>query len=179
MILPRVPAPFVIVVMAVILVGGAFIGFQMLTATAEIEEQATCENQIVAAGDPVTANLVSVDVYNGSQRAGLANRVSINLQRRGFLPGQIGNSEIEVESDGVTIVAAEPDDARVRLVAAQFGDVDIIEPAGSAPAENIVVVVGNETNEDLAKGAAKEVETKADLTVCIPTAPEVATSSQE
>ena len=178
--LPRVHAAPVFLVCAIVLIGGSFLGFRLVTAEADIEQSApTCENTTVAAGEPVKPPLVTVDVYNASQRAGLANRVSINLQRRGFLPGQIGNSEIEVESDGVTIVTSTPDDPRVKLVAAQFGDVEFLEPAGSTPAENVVVVVGNDTNEDLAEGAAQEVDADEELTVCLPIAPEIATDSTD
>lgn len=178
MSLPRVHAAPVILVCAAVLFGGAFLGFRLVTAEADIEQTApTCESTTIAAGDPVQPQHVTVDVYNGSQRAGLANRVSINLQRRGFLPGQIGNSEIEVESNGVTIVTSTPEDPRVKLVAAQFGNVEFLEPAGSTPAENVVVVVGNDTNEDLDDDAAEQVAAEEDLTVCLPIAPEIAEGS--
>ncbi len=177
MSLPRIHAAPVILVCAAVLIGGSFLGFRLVTAEADIEEAPTCESTTVAAGDPVKPPIVSVDVFNASQRAGLANRVSINLQRRGFLPGQVGNSDIEVEAEGVTIVTDDPEDARVKLVAAQFGKVEYLEPADSAPTENIVVVVGNDTNEDLAEGAAEEVEADTDVTVCLPIAPELAEGS--
>jgi len=69
---------------------GLFVGFKLLTASADTFEAApTCENRTVAEGEKLTSNLVTVNVYNASQRSGLANRVSINLQRRGFQAGTV------------------------------------------------------------------------------------------
>ena len=39
----------------------------------------------IAEGEVLSSNLLMVHVYNASKRAGLANRVKINLERRGFL----------------------------------------------------------------------------------------------
>ncbi len=159
-----------------LLVIGTLVGLRLLTASADIEVLETCEERTVEPGEAVTPALVPVDVFNASQRAGLANRVSINLQRRGFLPGQVGNSPMEVESDGVTIVTETPEDPRVRLLAAQFGDVEFVPPAGSDSSENIVVIVGNDTNQDLVDDATSEVEAEEPVSVCLPVAPEVESS---
>ena len=75
-----------IFVSIIVFVVGMFVGFKLLTASADTFDAApTCENRTVAEGEKLTSNLVTVNVYNASQRAGLANRVGINLQRRGFL----------------------------------------------------------------------------------------------
>lgn len=169
--------PLTVLGAVAVLVVGALVGFRLLTASAEIEIVDACEERNVAVGEPVTPALVPVDVFNASQRAGLANRVSINLQRRGFLPGQVGNSPMEVESDGVTIVTDTPEDPRVRLLAAQFGDVEFVPPAGSDSSENIVVIVGNDTNQDLVDDATTEVEADVPVSVCLPVAPEVEVES--
>lgn len=165
--------PLTVLGAVAVLVVGALVGLRLLTASADIEIVETCEERSVEVGEPVTPALVPVDVFNGSQRAGLANRVSINLQRRGFLPGQVGNSPMEVEFDGATIVTETPEDPRVRLLAAQFGEVEFVPPAGSDTGENIVVIVGNDTNQDLVDDAASEVEADVPVSVCLPVAPEV------
>lgn len=174
----------VLLAMTGTLVAGTLIGFQLLTASAELEPVEQCERQTIAKGEPVTPSIVTVDVFNASRRAGLANRVSINLQRRGFVPGQVGNSETEPTSDGVTIVTNTPKDARVRLVASQFGKVQFIKPetdpeddAETRPADDtVVVLVGNATNEDLARRPAESVKSDREFSICIPT-PEDADSA--
>lgn len=168
--------PLTVLGAVAVLVVGTIVGLRLLTASAEIEVLDACEDRTVQVGEPVSPAFVPVDVFNASQRAGLANRVSINLQRRGFLPGQVGNSPMEVESEGVTIVTDTPEDPRVRLLAAQFGDVEFVPPAGSDASENIVVIVGNDTNQNLVDGAPTEVEADVPVTVCLPVAPEVETS---
>lgn len=168
--------PLTVLGAVAVLVVGTIVGLRLLTASAEIEVLDACKDRTVQVGEPVSPAFVPVDVFNASQRAGLANRVSINLQRRGFLPGQVGNSPMEVESEGVTIVTDTPEDPRVRLLAAQFGDVEFVPPAGSDASENIVVIVGNDTNQNLVDGAPTEVEADVPVTVCLPVAPEVETS---
>ncbi|MGJ9412852.1 LytR C-terminal domain-containing protein [Aeromicrobium sp. CF4.19] len=168
----KVPTAAVLVVCVVMLVGGALVGFRLLTASADIEAAPTCEDRVFAEGEALTPAFVTVDVYNASRRAGLANRVSINLQRRGFLPGEIGNSDIEVESSGVTIVTDDPEDARVRLVASQFGTVDYVEPTTPSDGD-IIVVTGDDTNQDLADDGADEVTAESEISMCVPIITEV------
>ena len=60
-----------VVVAIVLFVVGLFVGFKLLTASADtFDEAPTCENRTVAEGDKLTSNLVTVNVYNASQRCG-------------------------------------------------------------------------------------------------------------
>jgi hypothetical protein len=154
---------------AVVLFGaGLFVGFKLLTANADtFDEAPTCEDRTVAQGEKLTSNLVTVNVYNASQRAGLANRVGINLQRRGFLAGTVANSTSEVKPGGVAILTDDRDDPRVKLVAEQFDDVEFAEPDISVP-EGVTVIVGDDYQE-LVKDAPREIESDRAISVCVPT----------
>jgi hypothetical protein len=159
------PGPTILVAV-VVFVAGLLVGLKLLTASADtFEEAPTCENRTIAAGDKLTSNLVTVNVFNASQRAGLANRVSINLQRRGFLGGTVGNSTSEVKPDGVAVLTDDRDDPRVKLVAAQFEDVEYAEPDIRA-ADGVTVVIGD-GYKDLVD-AEREVESDREITVCVP-----------
>jgi hypothetical protein len=156
-----------VVVAIVLFVVGLFFGFKLLTANADtFDEAATCENRSVAKGDKLTSNLVTVNVYNASQRSGLANRVGINLQRRGFLTGSVANSTSEVKPDAVAILTDDRDDPRVKLVAQQFEDVEYSEPDIKI-ADGVTVIVGDDYKE-LVK-APREIESDRAITVCVPT----------
>lgn len=152
----------------VLFLGGSFIGFKLLTASADtFEEAPTCENRTVAEGEQLTSNLITVNVYNASQRAGLANRVSINLQRRGFQAGTVANSASEIEPDAVAVLSDDQEDPRVRLVAEQFDDVEFSEPDIDVT-EGVTVIVGDDY-EELVEDAAQEIESDRAITVCVPT----------
>ena len=157
------------VFVSVVLFGlGLIVGFKLLTASADpFDEAPECENRTVAEGEKLTSNLVTVNVYNASQRAGLANRVGINLQRRGFLAGTVANSTSEVKPGGVAILTDDRDDPRVKLVAEQFGDVEFAEPDINAP-EGVSVIVGDDYKE-LVDDAPQEIESDRSITVCVPT----------
>lgn len=164
--------PLVLLAAAVVLLGGLFVGFRLLTAEADTgPAEPTCESRTVAADEEVTSNLVKVNVYNASQVAGLANRVSINLQRRGFLAGQIGNYAGDLEVKAVTVLTDDPDDPRVRLVRAQFEDVEIADPDPTLPSDAISVIVGDDY-EELGKDV-RSTENDREFTVCLPIVPEV------
>ena len=152
----------------VILVVGVFVGIKLLTASADTFDAApTCEDRTIDKGGKLTSNLVTVNVYNASQRAGLANRVAINLQRRGFLSGTVANSASEVKPGTAAILTSDRDDPRVKLVAEQFDGVEFAEPDVNVP-DGVTVIVGDDY-QDLAKGAPRELESDRPVTVCVPT----------
>jgi hypothetical protein len=156
-----------VVVSIILFVVGLFVGFKLLTASADTFDAApTCENRTVAEGEKLTSNLVTVNVYNASQRAGLANRVGINLQRRGFLAGTVANSTSEVKPDAVAILTDDREDPRVKLVAQQFDDVEFSEPDIKI-ADGVTVIVGDAFKELVE--APRDIETDRAITVCVPT----------
>ncbi len=166
----RISSTLTLVVAALLLVGGAAYGARLLLADADTTaEGPTCTDTTVAAGETLTSNLVTVHVRNASQRGGLANKVSLQLQRRGFLAGSVGNAPEGVGAKRVTILTTNKDDDLVRLVAKQFKDKVAYSkpPVGVALEDGVTVVVG----QDYAglKKAGGAIPAKQDVTVCVPT----------
>lgn len=154
----------------VVFFGGILLGLRLVLADADpTTEEADCTSRSVAAGEPLTANLVEVDVLNASGREGQANRVSIDLQRRGFVPGAIANSTSAIEVPFVTILTDDPADPRIPLVQQQFGgEVAVAEPDIEI-SDRVTVVVG-QGYANLAEGAPTEVPASRDIAVCVPVA---------
>lgn len=163
----------VLLVAALVFVVGLFVGFRLLTAKADTADAAppTCTNRTIAEGDKLTSNLVKVNVYNASTRSGLANRLTINLQRKNFLGGTIGNSTSAAKPRNIAILTDDKDDPRVRLVAAQLkGEVAYEKPDIQVDG-GVTVVVGDDYDD---KGAVKKkapttVKSDRPITVCVTT----------
>ena len=115
---------------AFVFVVGTGLGMKLaFSAPDAAPAEPTCRVVRVERGKPLTSNLVVVNVYNTSDRAGLANRVKINLEQRGFLGGSTGNNPGAIKATNVTILATDPADPKVKLVSLQFkGKVDVISP---------------------------------------------------
>ncbi|KQY55295.1 hypothetical protein ASD11_17230 [Aeromicrobium sp. Root495] len=164
----RASTPVAIGVSAIVLVLGLLLGVKLVTAKADTTDDAaaTCTDQTVARGETLSSNLVKVNVLNASQRSGLANRVSINLQRRGFLAGDVANSTSKVAGEGVTILDADKDDPIVHLVAIQFTDVSYVE--SDLPATDGVTVVVGDDYKALRKKSRTSFKTPSEVSVCVP-----------
>ena len=153
---------------AVVFVLGLVAGFQMLIAKpGEPPPAPTCENKTVAAGRELTSNLVTVNVFNASNRSGLANRVNINLQRNGFLGGEIGNDLSEAKPAPVTILTNDRDDPRVKLVAAQFRNKVAYAVPDITVKEGVVIVIGDDFSKLKSKPPSSVVADR-DVTTCVP-----------
>lgn len=153
---------------AVVFVIGLFAGFQMLIAKPpEPPPPPTCENKTVAAGSELTSNLVTVNVFNASSRSGLANRVNINLQRNGFLGGEIGNDVSAAADAPVTILTNDRKDPRVRLVAAQFRNKVAYAVPDIAVKEGVVIVIGDDFTK-LRSEPPHSIVAATEVTTCVP-----------
>ena len=153
---------------AAVFIIGLVAGFQMLIAKPSQPAAApTCESRTVAAGDKLTSNLVTVNIFNASKKSGLANRVNINLQRNGFLGGQIGNSSSAAKAAPVTILTNDRNDPRVELVAAQFKNRVAYAVPDITVKEGVVVVIGDNFR-DLKDKPVRSVVASTDVTMCVP-----------
>lgn len=159
--------------LVLLFIGGSFLGFQLLTSTAStVVVGPTCEDRTVAEGETLTTNFVTVNVYNSGQRSGIANRAHINLQRNGFLAGEIGNSPGDVEAKAVTILTDDQEAPAVRLVAAQFkNDVEYVEPVTTLE-DGVTIVLGDDFN-GLEDEPARETVVEEAVSFCVPLDPEV------
>lgn len=155
---------------AAVFVVGTGLGLSLATSSPEPVEQqeAACTRERIAAGELLTSNLVMVHVYNASRRAGLATRVKINLERRGFLGGVAENNPGAVKARNVTILTDDPNDPRVKLVAVQFrGKVVTAQPDFELE-DGVSVLVGSDY-EGLKKKAQTRTKVSQPVTVCKPT----------
>jgi hypothetical protein len=150
-----------------VFVAGTFLGVNLAFSKPEpVAEEATCEIKKVARGEVLSSNLVMVHVYNSSQRAGIANRVKINLERRGFLGGVAKNNPGRVRTKNVTVLTSDPDDPRVKLVAQQFkGKVERV-PADFETEDGISILIGPDYG-GLQK-TKTQVKAGRDVSVCVP-----------
>ena len=149
-----------------VLVAGMFVGWRLLTSATGSGDEAvyTCQTQTVHAGESLPAGLVTVDVYNGSDREGLAGRVSSALQERGFRQGAIANSPSATKPNTATILTTNQADPQVQLVARQFTKVDFRAPDFATSAA-VTVVVGDGF-EALKEGAPSMITAASDVSVC-------------
>lgn len=158
------------VAVAIFLVGG-LLGLRLLTAgTADVVATDTCTPSTVTAGSELDSNVVTVNVFNASARSGLANRALINLQANGFLGGQIGNSASATKPKRVAILTDDPEDPRVKLVAAQFKDEVEYAPADIQVEDGVIVVIGDDFR-GLKAETVTTITTDRDIAVCTPVIP--------
>lgn len=123
-----------------------------------------CRTLALSAGGKVYPEDVVVSVFNGSNRAGLAQRALGLFVDDGFGPGEVNNAP---RNSGVTtaeIWAANPEDPAVQLVASRLQDVDIIE--GPPLGAGVVVLVGDQF-EGLVRGEPY-VTAGTDVEICAP-----------
>ncbi|MEO6604422.1 MAG: LytR C-terminal domain-containing protein [Aeromicrobium sp.] len=156
---------------AIVFIIGLFAGFQMLIAEpAKPPPPPTCEDKTVAAGGELTSNLVTVNVFNASSRSGLANRVNINLQRNGFLGGEIGNDVSAAKDAPVTILTNDKNDPRVKLVAAQFRNKVAYAVPDITVKQGVVIVIGDNFS-NLKSKPPHSIVASSEVTTCVPIVP--------
>lgn len=123
-----------------------------------------CTPQTVRAGEQLPSSLVAVDVFNGGDIEGIAERVSAGLQARGFRPGAVANSPSVVKPAAVTILTSDKSDPRVQLVARQFAKVEYREP-DIALGSGVTVLIGDDFTT-LRPAGATSITATSDVTVC-------------
>jgi hypothetical protein len=159
-------------VLVAILVLGVMIGVKALFAPLpEDPEPAasptpTCTQKVVKKGQRLRSAQVSVSVYNGGTRAGLADKTMRALTKRGFKQGEIGNAPPEIEVAKVRVFAAQRYDQAAQLVARQFGRRTKVTVVERDLGPGVDVVVGNDF-EKLAKASRVIVAQRAS-SVCVP-----------
>ncbi len=131
----------------------------------EKSEPPTCVNRVVAAGEKVFADQVTVSVFNASERNGLAGRTALEFTDAGFGVGDTGNAPPRTRVGAVEIWTESPKAPDVALVASRLGKAVRIErrdPLGVG----VTVVVGDGFTS-LVKGP-RAVRAKDDTEICTP-----------
>jgi hypothetical protein len=138
-----------LVVLVGILVVGAYVGWQRLSAPVDENPAPTkavgprCDAG-VHKGDVVRPRDVTVSVYNAGDRNGLAGQTMSELEARGFIAGEVGNAPADLASvDWVRVLARSKEDPAARLVALQFGKQTLVQPVKQDLGPGVEVIVGD------------------------------------
>jgi len=123
-----------------------------------------CSTHVVAAGEKVRRDQVTVSVFNAGTTEGLAGSTMEELVARGFGAGDTGNAPSDVRVRRAEIWATDPDDPAVRLVASAFQRVKVVDKAPLGV--GVSVVVGDRVGH-VVKGLPS-VTALTDTTVCSP-----------
>lgn len=152
--------PITLLVLLGILIFGAKWGYQNVVAPPPAPPQTPCVDQNV--GKALTTKQVTVKVYNGGRKTGLAGKVSAQLRAKGFIIGRTANTETRVTT--TQIIGADPNNPEVKLVAGFFKGAKV---TGDNRLDHTVdVLVGNE-----ATGFTATAPTSIAVptgTVCLP-----------
>ncbi|GAB6900299.1 LytR C-terminal domain-containing protein [Kineosporia succinea] len=86
----------------------------------------------------------AVNVYNGTERRGLARAVSQELKQRGFRVVQVANAPGGAQKAAVTVRYGVGDEIEARTVARQFpGRAELLRDPGTRRDHSVDVVVGS------------------------------------
>lgn len=164
-------SPITLLVLVVLLVGGAWLGYQALTssnpsqATGPVTPGACIQWKTIPAGTTITAKAILVNVYNAGSKSGEAAKVLASLHARGFRAGVAANPPAGIEADNVTIRTERPHSPVTTMVKDQFNGT-VLVTAGPAISKGLDVIIGSAYAGINPKAATKTV-LAAPVRVCI------------
>jgi hypothetical protein len=165
----RYRAPVTLLVLVLMMVGGVVYGWNAVTGGGGSSESTTpqdCSTRTLSPGGRLSADQITVSVFNAGTVQGLATETLTQLHGRGFEKGVAADAPAKVHK--VAIWTSTPDDPAVTLVAHQFkGKVKIVK-TDSALGEGIQVIVGNNFN-GLTKSAKTSIKVTEPAQVCSTT----------
>lgn len=152
--------PITLLVLLGILFFGARWGYKNVITPAPPAPLIPCTQQSV--GKALTPQHVSVKIFNGGTKVGLATTVATKMKAAGFKVVKTGNTEVEVSS--TQIIGADVNNPEVKLVAGFFKGAEV--KADGRADHSVEVLVGNkDTGWNEKAPAAIAVDTP---TVCLP-----------
>jgi len=130
----------------------------------EREKAATCTTTVVAQGEKVYPDQVTVSVINGGTSDGLADRTLTELALAGLDRGELGNAP-DAEVNVAQIWAEDVDNPAVRLVLSFLGDgAKVVRRDAPLPGVNVVV---GEDFPGVGEGR-KFAPAREEATICSP-----------
>lgn len=156
-----VRTPFTLLVLLAILCYGAWWGYTNVIRGVPAAPPTPCVDQPVTKGK-LSSSQVTVSVYNGGEKRGLAGDVGRSLRGRGFKVQQTGNTGEKIGK--TVIVGANAKDPEVLLVKRFFKD--SVVRADKRPDRSVEVLVGNKYGGF--DKTAKTTYTVKTSTVCLP-----------
>ncbi|GAA1391591.1 LytR C-terminal domain-containing protein [Luteococcus peritonei] len=159
--------PITLLALLAILILGARWGYRNVVAPPPPPPLVPCVDQNV--GKALTTKQVTVQVYNGGSKSGLAKIVATQLRGAGFTIAKTGNTEVEV---GATqIIGADVNNPEVKLVAGFFKGAKVT--ADGRADHTVEVRVGNAATGFNPKAPHQIAVTSP--TVCLPSPSAIAT----
>jgi hypothetical protein len=165
--------PVTLLVLLVLLLGGALYGWQTIISPATEDNAGntsqpppdTCENvQQFHRGQLIRSDDIVVNVYNAGSIANLAETTLEKLKHRGFQSGVFDNAPSRVSASNVTIITQGKLSPQVRLVAKQFkGEIRF---AKGAPIDTGIDVVVGDDFKGIDATAKKKMRLKRDVSTC-------------
>lgn len=117
------------------------------------------------AGQRISPPLVLVNVYNASDRDGLAERTMSAFDNQGFGPGSVGNAPDKAVVHFAQVWTLDPGAPDVKLVASRLGpQARVVRRDGGT--DGVVVVVGPKFTK--LKTGAPSIKVTGNATVCSP-----------
>lgn len=158
-------------VLSLLCLFGLFFGVRAVTANLPgdgilKEPEASCTNRTVSAGSTITSEEVTVSVFNGGGRSGLASRTMQEFVKRGFAAGDSGNARDTGVKRG-QVWADSADNPAAQLVLRQLGPGYKIHTGKPTLGVGVVVVLGSDF-EQLVKKAPSRIKVSQDATICSP-----------
>lgn len=160
-VLRVVRTPLTLLFLLAVLCYGAWWGYTNVLAPVPAAPPTPCVNQTVPKGK-LRSSQITVSVYNGGTKKGLAGDVGRLLRQRGFNVQRTANTEEKVSK--TVIVGAGVDNPEVLLVKRFFKDARV--RADKRPDHTVDVLVGNRYG-----GFNKKAKTSLSVkskTVCLP-----------
>jgi hypothetical protein len=158
-----------LVVLFVVLVAGAVVGFQQATAPfpglPSAEE--TCSAAEKEVQRFVRRSQVQVSVFNAGTRQGLAGTTLERLEEAGFRAGNPGNAPRRTKVRRAVVWTTEKDDRSARLVALALGGRTRVVVTETDLGPGVDVIVGNRFRK-LNREAPRRIRLARAQEKCIP-----------
>ncbi|WP_405063552.1 LytR C-terminal domain-containing protein [Kribbella sp. NBC_01505] len=155
--------PITMVILLVILVGGAWWGWNSLSNSSA---GPTCVDQQLP-NNRLVPKQVSVNVYNGGAKGGTAAAVADQLRKRGFHVAKVANEPNGNKVETVEIRGNANTAPELQLVAGQTAQ-KAVPVADGRDSHTVDLVVGTKYTKLNAKGLAS-VAVAPGSSVCLPT----------
>ncbi|HLN76561.1 MAG TPA: LytR C-terminal domain-containing protein [Nocardioidaceae bacterium] len=168
----QVTSTITMLVLIGLLAVGATWGWKQLFADAPglgAEPAPICSTQQVKGGEKITTRQVTVSVYNGGTKSGMAGKTLDMLAKRGFGKGDIGNAPPDVQVRMVQVWSTVENDGEAQLVARQFGKDVKVAVSEQDLGPGVDVIIGNAFKR-LVK-APRTFELQHPEKVCVPAEP--------
>lgn len=160
-------SPVILLSLLILVVVAGLWGYQAMTAPPPPPYVAPCVERPVPDGK-LTSDLVSVRVFNASNKRGKAAEVSQQLKRQGFTVTRVANADQKQQKS--VVIGGSPDSPLVQLVAAQFNGFDV---QGDNRKDGTVEVRIGQDYDSMIATAPTELQVNA-ASLCLPVAPTAA-----